>query len=80
VDNRGRSFIVVSMNGNELAVFGLLILAAGLVHYRFAEPISAALRRWIPDSWESDPGFHRLTGQLMSFSGIILFAATTLAG
>jgi hypothetical protein len=68
------------MIGNELAVFALLLLAGGLANYRFAEPIAAAMRRLVPDSWESDPGSHRLSGQLMSASGIILFAATAVTG
>lgn len=66
------------MIGSELAVFALLLLAAGLVHYRFAEAISAAFRRLVPDSWDSQPSCQRLIGQMMSFSGAILFAATTL--
>jgi hypothetical protein len=66
------------MNGNELAVFGLLILAAGLIHYRFAEPISTAFGQLAPDAWDSQPHCHRLLGQMMCFAGAILFAATTL--
>jgi hypothetical protein len=68
------------MNGNELAVFALLLLAGGLANYRFAEPIAAAIRRWLPDSWESEPSSHRLSGQLMSASGIILFATSAVTG
>lgn len=64
------------MTGDELAIFALLLLAGGLANYRFAEPIAGAIRRLVPDSWESDPGCHRLSGQLMSASGIILFAAS----
>jgi hypothetical protein len=66
------------MQGNELAVFGLLLLAAGLIHYRFAESISATFHRWAPDSWDSQPYCQRLMGQLMGFSGAALFGATTL--
>lgn len=68
------------MIGNELAVFGLLLLAAGLVHYRFAETISAAYHRLVPDSWESQAPSQRLLGQMLSFSGGALFATTTLVG
>lgn len=67
------------MNGNELAVFALLLLAGGLANYRFAEPIAATFRRWIPDCWDSEPRCQRLIGQTMSFSGVVLFVATTLA-
>ena len=66
------------MTGNELAVFGLLLLAAGLVHYRFAEAISAAYHRLVPDSWESQAPSQRLLGQLLGFSGAALFGATSL--
>lgn len=67
------------MTGNEQAVFAILLLAGGLVNYRFAEPIAAAFRRWIPECWDSEPHCQRITGQLMSLSGAILFAATTVA-
>jgi len=67
------------MHGNELAVFALLLLAGGLANYRFAEPIAATIRRLVPDSWESEPRCQRLIGQMMSFSGVVLFVATTLA-
>lgn len=66
------------MIGNELAVFALLLLAGGLANYRFAEPIAAAIRRLVPDFWESDASSHRLSGQLMSASGIILFATSAV--
>lgn len=68
------------MTGNELAVFALLLLAGGLMNYRFAEPIAAAIRRLVPDSWESEASSHRLSGQLMSASGIILFATSAVTG
>ena len=67
------------MNGNELAVFALLLLAGGLANYRFAERIATAIHRLVPDSWESDASSHRLSGQLLSASGLILFAATAVA-
>jgi len=68
------------MSGNELAVFALLLLAGGLANYRFAEPIAAAFRRLVPDSWESEPSSHRLSGKLLSASGIILFATSSVTG
>ena len=68
------------MNGNELAVFALLLLAGGLANYRFAERIAAAIHRLVPDSWESDASSHRLSGQLLSASGIILFATSAMTG
>jgi len=68
------------MTGNELAVFALLLLAGGLANYRFAERIAAAIHRLVPDSWESEPGSHRLSGQLLSASGIILFATSAVTG
>lgn len=77
LDSGKRSGIVAGMSGNELAVFGLLLLAAGLVHYRFAEVISAASHRLVPDGWDSQPHCQRLIGQMLGFSGVVLFAATT---
>ena len=68
------------MTGNELAVFALLLLAGGLMNYRFAEPIAAAICRLVPVSWESEAASHRLSGQLMSASGIILFATSAVTG
>lgn len=79
MDNRRGRFIVAPMNGNELAVFALLLLAGGLVNYRYAEPIAAAFRRWVPECWDSEPACQRLAGQLMSASGVVLFAAARLA-
>jgi hypothetical protein len=75
-----RLFYICGMTGTELAVFALLLLAGGLANYRFAEPIAAVFHRWIPDSWESEPSSHRLSGQLMSASGIILFATSAVTG
>lgn len=68
------------MNGNEHAVFAILLLAGGLVNYRFAESIAAAFRRWIPECWDSEPHCQRLSGQVMSLSGAIMFVATIVAG
>jgi hypothetical protein len=68
------------MTGNELAVFALLLLAGGLANYRFAERIAMAIHRLVPDSWESEASSHRLSGQLLSVSGIILFATSAVTG